>query len=142
MPRDLYDRCNLCNRLPRQLCEPGNRRQKAFQNPQAQHGRQCPQLTHREREHFLVGFYEALDTSQVEQGILGLDNLCGKVVDARVPCLQARELALIVGRQILLHFAERLRRNVIVVQQPFSGRRELSSFRGLRLQATGSFFQY
>ena len=100
------------------------------EDPQADGDR--PELAEGQRLHALVGGYQATKTLRVEAAVgvgdVGPRDAEDPWVPLEVAALQLRQLAVVVGRQIVTDLAKLLLDDVEVVDKPFRGRRDRSFF--------------
>ncbi len=92
----------------------------------AQRDRQRPQLTDRERLHFLIGAHEPLQRIRIEAAVGVRDVRPCDTIYAREPLVrstgQRRQFAIKPDRQVVANFAQLLVHNKEVVDQPLGGR--------------------
>ena len=88
----------------------------------------CPELPDGQRLHRLVGADHSSQAFWVEPAVRVRDVRPREAEDARIPLQrtvgQLRELAVVVGRQVVPDLADLLVDDVEVVDQPFGGRRD------------------
>ncbi|MDT4818208.1 hypothetical protein FQZ97_512990 [compost metagenome] len=97
----------------------------------AQRNRHCPQFTDRQRLDALVGSNEAAQDIGVEVAVRVGDKGPSHPEDSRIarewPLRELGKLAIVAGRQVVPDLADLLLHDVIVVEQPFRGRRYLGT---------------
>ena len=101
---------------------------QALDQRELQQDRYGPQLAERQRIDALVGHHHAPERVDVDAAVAVRDDGQRQVIDARQPAAgtvgEPRQLGAVVLRQVAARDADLLLDQVVVVEQPFAGRRD------------------